>query len=71
MRKKSHNLTFLRPRGGVISRLILIKFGGNANLVDVITPVKFGVDWMDYFGLTSGPIWVCAIHLCTRPYHFA
>jgi len=71
MRKKSRHLTFSRPRGGVISQPILIKFVENANIVNVITPAKFGMDWISNFGLTSGQIWLCALHSCSRPYHFA
>jgi hypothetical protein len=29
------------------------------------------MDWISNFGLTSGQIWLCAIHSCSRPYHFA
>jgi hypothetical protein len=71
MRKKSHILTFSRPQGGVISQPILIKFGVNANFVDIITPAKFGMDRISNFGLTSGQMWPCAILSCSRPYHFA
>ena len=71
MRNRSHNVTNSRPRGGAISYPISIKFGGYANIIDLIMPAIFGRDRLKDFRSVSGPTWVCAIHSCSRPYHFA
>ena len=64
--KNAHWCYISPPRGGAISKLIVMKFG-NLDLVCVINVVKLGYDRLQGEGLASSQILGLCLHLRSRP----